>query len=188
MRLILLLLLPVLCARAQDMPQLRDGESRDHKYDCWLLREDKKLRLCVVQREPRKVLVEIPSALEALIGKNDLAPDLARKTRAYWSPNSAYVVMREPDNSDTQSTVILVGVEPDAAKRIPIDMEKLRGLSPKKHTDWSVEFGDWVGKRMFVLQLHGMTFNPAGQNEHDEISILCQITKDGELKMINADE
>jgi len=184
-----LLLLTALCARAQDLPHLRDGDSPDHRYDCRLLNADGKLRFLVVAKDGGKPLAgDIPSAYEALLKTNDNAADLARRTRVYWSPDGQYLVFREPDNSATTSAVILASVKPEGVKVVPIDMEKMKALSPRKHTDWSVEFGNWIGKRMFSVRLYGMTFQQDKPNEHDEIAVVCHIKKDGDVAMSNADE
>lgn len=188
LRTFFLLLLCALPAVADDLPQLRDGESRDHRYDTRLLNQNGQLRFRVVSKPEGKTLGEIASVYEPLVATNPTAPDLARKTRAYWSPDARYLVLREPDNSETQSGVILVSVRPDKAERIPLSLEKLKTLSPKEHTDWSVEFGQWLGKRAFLVQLYGMTYHQQGPNEHDRIPIVVRIRKDGGVSLLNADE
>jgi hypothetical protein len=64
----------------------------------------------------------------------------------------------------------------------------MKALSAKEHTDWSVELGDWIGKRMFVAQLYGMTYHQVGENEHEQIALVFRIRKDGDVTILNADE
>ncbi|MGH8046514.1 MAG: hypothetical protein ACREKL_04650, partial [Chthoniobacterales bacterium] len=146
-------------ASAEDPQQLRDGESPDHHYDASLSKADGKLRFKILVRESRKALGDIPSVYEPLQTTLPNAPELARKTRAHWSPDSRYVVLSEPDNSSVQPAVVLVDVQPDAVKLIPVDVAKMKTLSSKKHENWSLEFGDWLGNKTFLVRLYGMTFH-----------------------------
>jgi hypothetical protein len=175
-------------AYAEDLQQLRSGESPNHAYDASLSKDGGKLRFKVLVRESRKVLGDIPSVYEALQKEMDYASELARKTRAYWSPDSRYVILREPENSSAKPEFILLDVKPDALERIAVDLEKMKALSTKEHGNWSLEFGDWIGSKTFVVKLHGMTFHKDRANEHDVIPIICRIRKGGEMTMLNANE
>jgi hypothetical protein len=183
-----LLAAAVFSANAQDLPRLRDGGSPDQKFDACLSMEGGKLRFKILVRETGKTLGDIPSAYDAVQATVPNAAELARKTVAYWSPDSRYVVLREPETSSAKSEMILVSVQPDAVKRIPVDLKKIQALSPKEHENWSLEFKDWLGNRTFLVRFHGMTFHSDRANEHDIIPIICRIRKDGEMTMVNANE
>jgi hypothetical protein len=186
--LLLLFLAGALSARADDFLHLRDAESPDHQYRCQLYNAGGKLRFQVFEIASQKMLGEVASAYEPLLKTNDRAADLAQKTKVEWSPDGRYVALREPDNSETQSSIVLVSVGPKQAKQVPLSMAKLKELSPREHTDWSVEFDDWVGKRMFVVRLFGSTYHQDSANEHDEMALAVKIQKDDSVTVVNADE
>ena len=188
-RVFLLLLAGSMLANAQDMAQLRNGESPDHHYNTLLLCREGKLRFHIIETKGGKTLIDVPSVYEALQKTNPKAVDTVQKVKVSWSPDSRYVIFKEPDSSDAQNGIILVSVLPTGAKEIPIPLDRMKALSAKKHTDWSVEFGDWLGNRMFLLQLYGMTYNPGGTNEHEKIPLVFKIgKKDGDVAILNANE
>jgi hypothetical protein len=178
----------VFSANGQDLPRIRDSESPDHKYDVRLLNTGGKLQFQIREQESGKVLGDVTSVYEALQKEMEYAPELARKARAYWSPDSHYVLIREPDNSSTKPALILLELKAGAVERVAVDLDKLKAISPTKQENWSFEFGDWIGNRAFVVKLYGMTFHNDRENEHVVIPIICRIRKGGEMTMLNADE